>query len=323
MSFIDKLKKNVQDDELKIRRALKSVDEKYHQFIVIIEQNSVVSNRELQIDEKLEELGCFVWQGKTYQRRRAPYMAVDGRIMMMRDEHRKEGAKYSFSQEIDWEHNLLTIYWESELYGRTIGTAKIGIGGSGADATNPVENAQTSAVGRALAQAGYGLFGTGSIASAEEVQSAIREREQMEEQAYQAQATQMQAPQVKPAPAHQTPPQQKVQPQVAQPQTAQPEPQAQKVQQAPQATPKAQPQPQPNGSQFQNVPLYSPEQVRRLINIKQRMGIVHNTDLDKYVAEFGKATGAEGLARHTQLVGPLLEQFCDYMEKRLEEQGAA
>jgi hypothetical protein len=46
--------------------------------------------------------------------------------------------------------------------------ARVFVGGSGVDESNPLENAETSAVGRALGFLGYGLYGTG-IASADEV----------------------------------------------------------------------------------------------------------------------------------------------------------
>lgn len=313
MGFIDRLKKNVEEDELRIQRAKASVEDKYHQFIVIIEQNSLVSHNSLDIDNTLRELGCFVSNGKTYQRRRAPYMTVDGRIMMMRDEHREKNAKYFFSQEIDWEHNVLTVIWESELYGRTIGTAKIGFGGTGADATNPIENAQTSAIGRALAQAGYGLFGTG-IASAEEVRSAMKEREQMEGAGA-------------PEPVEIASPAQTVQP-AAKPQAqaatqTAPKQAAQPAQAAPQEQVPTQPQAK-QAPQLANAPQYNPEDVRRLIDLKQRFKITSNTDLDPYVAEFGKTIGIEQLTKHTQLHGPLLGRFCDYLEQRLKgQQGEA
>lgn len=57
---------------------------------------------------------------------------------------------------------------------RFTATASINFGGKGADSTNPVENAETSALGRALGFAGFGSIG--SIASADEVYTA-RSRE--------------------------------------------------------------------------------------------------------------------------------------------------
>lgn len=51
-----------------------------------------------------------------------------------------------------------------------VGTASINFGGRGADQTNPVENAETSALGRALGFAGFGSID--SVASAEEVREA-------------------------------------------------------------------------------------------------------------------------------------------------------
>lgn len=298
MNFIDKLKANINEDNQKIERAYKKAG-KYSEFIVVIEQNSVVANRELTIDKTLEELGCFVYKGKTYQRRRTPYMAVDGRVQMMVDEHRREGAKFSFSQEIDWEHHLLTVYFESELIGKTVGTAKIGIGGTGADQTNPVENAQTSAVGRALANAGYGLFGVG-IASAEEVLAAISERDAMKEQKQEAQ------PQAQVAPA---------------PQAAPAQVQAQQNGQA-QTT-------QGQGGSIQHQ--YDPKEVQRLIAIKTRLGITDNEQLNEYVVAFAHdqsaaAQSAEDAAKYqslnhfTQLHGSILAEFNDYMEANIVQQ---
>lgn len=55
------------------------------------------------------------------------------------------------------------------------GTASVNIGGRGVDATNPIENAETSALGRALGLAGFGSLE--SVASAEEVLTAVSRSE--------------------------------------------------------------------------------------------------------------------------------------------------
>jgi hypothetical protein len=63
---------------------------------------------------------------------------------------------------------LCQVTIEAELRGEATGTARLFIGGAGANRDNPVENAETSAIGRALGFLGYGCFGTG-IASADEM----------------------------------------------------------------------------------------------------------------------------------------------------------
>lgn len=106
-----------------------------------------------------------------------PYMTVDGRIQMLVDD--KEAVPFcispvSFEQGPDG--TLLARVTVSTRKGTASGTAKVGIGGKGIDARNPYENAETSAIGRALGFLGYGLLG-GGIASYEEVKGTIEDRE--------------------------------------------------------------------------------------------------------------------------------------------------
>lgn len=111
---------------------------------------------------------------------RLPYMSVDGRVKMARDEHREQGASLVIQTEFKTEPVSKQILCHATVTSSTLGTttghARAFLHGGGVDATNPLENAETSAVGRALGFLGYGLYGTG-IASAEEVLLAVAERE--------------------------------------------------------------------------------------------------------------------------------------------------
>ena len=110
---------------------------------------------------------------------RLPYMSVDGRVKMAHDEHREQSASLVIQTEFESEpvsgQLLCRATVTSGILGTSIAHARVFLNGGGVDATNPLENAETSAVGRALGFLGYGLYGTG-IASAEEVLLAVAER---------------------------------------------------------------------------------------------------------------------------------------------------
>lgn len=155
------------------KQAKARIPEKYHDFLMRLEQGvKLFSKNMIGNDEKARELRLWGTDKGTYVTISLPYVTVDGRVQMARDEHRKAGKKLNIlPAEISDNGKYLSVTVESELLGSATGSVMINVGGKGVDRTNPLENAETSAVGRALSFLGYGLVGTG-IASAEEVESA-------------------------------------------------------------------------------------------------------------------------------------------------------
>lgn len=107
-----------------------------------------------------------------------PYMSVDGRIAMANEDHRRQGMKLNIGPALvilDDEAQLtLQVGIESEIYGTRHGIAtsrKIAPEGKrpGAEQELPWEVAETSAIGRALGQFGYGIFPGSGLATAEDI----------------------------------------------------------------------------------------------------------------------------------------------------------
>lgn len=146
---------------LAVQRAYDGTPEAYRQFIVRIKQSKVVKRGR----NKNENVYASI---------EVPYMGVDGKVKMARVEHQEADRGLDIHTEIISINDLWFIKASvsSEILGCAIGHAPINFGGTGVDGSNPIENAETSAVGRALSFLGYGLFGTG-IASAEEVENAL------------------------------------------------------------------------------------------------------------------------------------------------------
>jgi hypothetical protein len=174
-----------EEDQIKIAKM--KVPPEYHDFIILIRQSMLLSERKPDKNEKLPD-GAFInTDGRVYIRVNVPYCKVDGRVKMFADAHvLPDGtrAKYRVESNIEKINEIienvgdispkypLVVRIHSDIFGTLEGVSKINWNGRGADATNPLENAYTSAVGRALALAGFGLLGTG-IASAEEMEQAL------------------------------------------------------------------------------------------------------------------------------------------------------
>lgn len=105
------------------------------------------------------------------------YMAVDGKLAMANEDHRKQGKRLDFHEPkvlLDNPEQLtLLVTVTSEIYGTRHGIATSRKkGGTAAERDFPWEVAETSAIGRALAAMGYGLIPGAGLASAEDVMRA-------------------------------------------------------------------------------------------------------------------------------------------------------
>ena len=102
------------------------------------------------------------------------YMAVDGKLAMANEDHRKQSKRLDFGEPkilLDNQEQLtLQVTVTSEVYGTRHGIATSRRkGGANAEREFPWEVAETSAIGRALAAMGYGLIPGAGLASAEDM----------------------------------------------------------------------------------------------------------------------------------------------------------
>lgn len=115
--------------------------------------------------------------GDEWQTSEHAYMAVDGKLAMANEDHRKQSKRLDFGEPkvlLDNPEQLtLQIIVTSEIYGARHGIATSRKkGGTPAEREFPWEVAETSATGRALAAMGYGLLPGAGLASAEDMMRA-------------------------------------------------------------------------------------------------------------------------------------------------------
>ena len=157
------VEKAIEDANIICTRAIETTPPEYRPYLVMIKQNKRVGGTR---------------QNPIFAPIQLPYMKVDGRIKQAQDEHKVAGEKINMRTEFLTLEGFAICQTTitSTMHGETQGSAQIHFGGTGVDATSALENAETSAWGRALGAMGYGLIGTG-LASADEVLAAIEHGE--------------------------------------------------------------------------------------------------------------------------------------------------
>lgn len=168
-----KAQANIDHTRQEIIQARSRIDERYHDFLIMLPQSVKLSDRAFEITPEQQMSGIYSYERGTYVSIEKPYVTVDGRICMARDEHREAGKQLSILPAKYEQFNdvaIVSVTIESEIHGTVTGTIEVGSSGA-VDRYNPIANAQTSAIGRALGFMGYGVVGTGIIASPDEIQN--------------------------------------------------------------------------------------------------------------------------------------------------------
>lgn len=169
-------------EDSEIKQAFENTPENYHDFIMTLEHKQTIVNFEMKnISKELQDLGVEAWGGKTRLKINKPYMVVAGKVRWFADNHiveedgKRKIYKYNISSNIEKICDIIEskgnppknypyiIKIESELYGTLEGESSINWNQS-----NCLEDAKTSALGRAITTVGIGAIGSG-LSSYEEV----------------------------------------------------------------------------------------------------------------------------------------------------------
>lgn len=187
MSWIDDIQDKVLAQNKKNMAVLAAIPEKYQHYVQMLEKSSRISNKEENLDQALKDLGCNHYKGNTVLWLKIAYLTVMGKVAMLNDWAEIKGYDYIISEarfsQIGgmWSCDKQVTIFNSQgkIVKQATGTSSVGFNNKGVDATNPLENAETSALGRALTFLGFGTQ-TENVASLEEMNEAAKREAEAE-----------------------------------------------------------------------------------------------------------------------------------------------
>lgn len=167
--LFNKAQGHIAISQAEVAQAKLRIPKEYHDFLVLLEQRVKLVKKAYNLDQRARDIGMSAFNDSTYVTIVKPYLTVDGRVQIARDEHKELGKKLDILAPRITSYNektVMTIEVVSEIYGTATGMIELGSDGA-VDKSNPFANAQTSAIGRALGFLGYGLVGTGTLNESE------------------------------------------------------------------------------------------------------------------------------------------------------------
>jgi hypothetical protein len=164
MAWKEEILEKVKQQEERNAAIVAAIPEKYRCYLLDIEKGSQISKKEMSLDKDLTAIGCYVSGGKTYLPLKSAYFTVMGKIAQFNDwvnensySAKVSDAKFVKVGNLDGLIKTITVTnSQGKMIREVSQLATIGKSNFGVDATNALENAETSAIGRALNIIGLG-----------------------------------------------------------------------------------------------------------------------------------------------------------------------
>lgn len=152
--LINAAQAKIQMAKEKMDRARKLIPDEYQEFLMGMEKLVPLCMEKVPIDNEAASLGIVQEEHGTYVRVEIPYLSIEGRILIAREEHKKLGKKLDITSVMS--RNAIVATVVSEVYGSATGTAAC-------SNENGISDAETLAIERALGFLGYGPIRAGII----------------------------------------------------------------------------------------------------------------------------------------------------------------